>query len=87
MDVDPDLLRHLQAVTGLEEGLLAKVVGEVHGWYARDAITWLRQRHRELQRQGLRNREIYPRLQAELSRILVPAPSLSQRQIRRAIYG
>jgi hypothetical protein len=48
---------------------------------------WIRRRHAELQRQGLRNAEIYGRIQEEARRILVQPRPLSERQIRRIIYG
>ena len=82
-----ELLQHLQAVTGQGERVLAKILEEIQSWYAKDLPTWMRDRHRELQRQGLRNREIYPRLQEESQGILVNPGPLTERQIRRMIYG
>jgi hypothetical protein len=82
-----DLLEHLQAVTGLEEATVAKIVEELHTWYGQDLAAWLRSRHQELQRRGLRNREIFPRLREEAAHILVRPSALTERQIRRIIYG
>ena len=87
MDLEEDLLLHLRAVTGMSESLLSKILEETRAWYAKDLRTWIRDRHRELQRQGLRNREIYPKLQAEMRGILVQPAPLTERQIRRMIYG
>ncbi len=81
------LLEHLHAVTGLEKATVAKIVAEIHAWYGQPLADWLRSRHAELQRQGLRNREIFPILQAEATEILIRPPALTERQIRRAIYG
>jgi hypothetical protein len=87
MDLEGDLLLHLQTVTGQSQSLLGKILEETRAWYAKDLATWIRDRHRELQRQGLRNREIYPRLQKEARQILVRPAPLSERQVRRMIYG
>jgi hypothetical protein len=82
-----DLIGHLQAITGLDAAALEKILEEIDHWYVEDLSAWLQRRHRELQHQGLKNREIYPRLQEEARRVLVRPGSLSQRQIRRALYG
>ena len=87
MEIDHELLLHLQAVSGQSKGVLSKVLAEIYAWHTRDHRTWIRERHRELQRQGLRNREIYPRLQAEARQVLVRPDPLTERQIRRIIYG
>lgn len=81
------LLEHLHAVTGLEESTVAKIVADIHTWYGQELAEWLRSRHAELQRQGLRNRDIYRLLQNEATEILIRPPALTERQIRRAIYG
>ncbi len=82
-----ELLQHLKRTTGLTEAVLQKVLDEFQHWYAKDLPTWIRDRHRELQRQGLRNRDIYPRLREEAERTLIRPEPLSERQIRRMIYG
>ena len=87
MPSEEELLSHLQAISGLDQARLAKLVDEVRAWYGQDLAGWVRQRHRELQQQGMRNREIYPRIRAETERILVRPSALSVRQIRRIIYG
>lgn len=87
MPGEVELIRHLQVVTGLEEPLLRKLLEEVHAWYQEDLAGWVRRRHRELHRQGLGNREIYPRLRAESRSVLVRPKPLSERQVRRIVYG
>jgi hypothetical protein len=82
-----ELLEHLGAITGLDAGTLEKIVQEIHLWFEEDLHLWLERRHRELQHQGLKNREIYPRLLEEARSVLVRPGSLSLRQIRRALYG
>ncbi len=74
-------------VTGLEASILVKVLEETRAWYSKDFPAWIRNRHRELQRQGMRNADIYPQLCEEAKRILVRPESITERQIRRVIYG
>lgn len=87
MHLDEPLISHLQALTGLEADLLAKILAEVRAWHSRDLTTWVRDRHSELQRQGLGNRDIFPRLRAEAQNVLVRPAPLTERQIRRMVYG
>ncbi len=87
VSLDDSLIRHLQDVTGLDAGLLAKILAEVRAWHSRDLQSWVRDRHQELQRQGLSNRQIFPRLCAEARETLVRPAPLSERQVRRMVYG
>jgi hypothetical protein len=87
LSAETDLIEHLKAITGQDELLLAKITDEVRAWYGKDLATWIRARHDALQRQGLRNQEIFPRLQAEAKQTLVRPDELSERQIRRLVYG
>jgi hypothetical protein len=84
---EEDLIRHLRAVTGLDAGVLEKILAEVKAWYGEEMRAWIVRRHRELQAQGLTNREIYAAIRQEAGGILVRPAPLSERQIRRAIYG
>ena len=87
MGNEDDLILHLRALTGLEAQVIEKILNELKFWFAEDLKSWILRRHGELQRQGLRNREIYERIAEEGARILVRPPRLSERQIRRMIYG
>jgi hypothetical protein len=84
---EEELLQHLRLVTGLDPVVLEKIVGEIEAWFDEDLAAWVRRRHRELHRQGLRNREIYPRLKEDARGIRVRPGPLSERQIRRIVYG
>ncbi|MFH1145324.1 MAG: hypothetical protein V1774_12380 [Candidatus Eisenbacteria bacterium] len=87
MGNEEDLVRHLRTVTGLEIEVLEKILNEVKSWFAEDLKTWVVRRHAELRRQGLRNREIYTRIGEEAGEMFIRPTSLSERQIRRMIYG
>ena len=82
-----ELIGHLAQTTALPVGMARRVVEEVVAYCSEPVEDFIRRRHRELQAQGSSNAEIFPRLVAELSRRPVGAPPLTERQIRRTIYG
>ena len=47
----------------------------------------MRRRHAELKTHGARNPEIFAHLAEELAHRVVAAPALSERQLRRIVYG
>jgi hypothetical protein len=87
MPEEDALIQNLQSATGLDEGVLRKILQEIRDWYQEDLRGWAVRRHRELQQQGLPNREIFARIREEARRTLVRPGPLSERQIRRMIYG
>jgi len=80
------LLDHLVA-TGLTRGDAQRTVAEVLDYFSETTESFVRRRHRELQRRGLANSESLSRIAAELPHRRVAPPALSLRQIRRVIYG
>jgi hypothetical protein len=86
LDLD-GLIQNLQSATGLDRGILHKILQEIWDWYDEDLPSWVLRRHRELQRQGVPNREIFHLLSQEARRVLIRPRPLSERQIRRIIYG
>lgn len=80
------LLDHLVA-TGLSRGDAQRTVAEVLDYFSETTESFVRRRHRELQRRGLANAESLSRIAAELPHRRVAPPELSLRQIRRVIYG
>jgi hypothetical protein len=82
-----ELVSHLVATSGLERQDAARVVDEVVAFFSETPDAFVRRRHRELQRDGLANPEIFARVARELARRPVAAPRLSERQIRRLVYG
>jgi len=81
------LLRHLEAVSGLSQPALARLVDEVVSYFSESIDEFVARRHRELQTEALRNDAIFTRIAAEVERRRFAAPRLTQRQIRRLIYG
>jgi len=63
------------------------VVADVLAWYREPVEEYVRRRHAHLRLYGRKNEEIFALIAAELAGRLVAAPPLSQRQLRRIVYG
>lgn len=82
------LLNHLCNISRLEQNEAIKLVAEVIAYFCETAEVYVQRRHRELkQDEGLSNAQIYQRIEVELGELVFASPTLSQRQIRRIIYG
>lgn len=82
-----ELLQHLCYSSRLTADEARHLVAEVLAFYAEPLEDFIRRRHLELQGQGKNNKQIYSQLQLELEQRRFPANALSERQIRRMIYG
>jgi hypothetical protein len=82
-----DLVAHLSRTTPLSPAAATRVVEEVVAYFRETTEDFVRRRHRELQVAGLANAEIFRLIDAELSARPVAASDLSERQIRRLVYG
>jgi hypothetical protein len=83
-----ELVDHLVRSGTLRPGEARRVVGEVAAFFsAETAEDYVRRRHRELRGRGVPNPEIFARVARELCARPVAAPRLSERQVRRVIYG
>jgi hypothetical protein len=87
MDAFDDLLSHLQRTLGLERAAAGRVLEEVLAYFQETVDEFVTRRHGELQAESQRNEEIFERITAELGQRRFTAPRLSQRQLRRLIYG
>jgi exonuclease VII large subunit len=85
--VDPTLVDHVVASTGLTPGEAARLVQDVVAYHAETVEDYVRRRHRELQTYGSKNAEIFARIGEELAGRVVAAPALTERQLRRIVYG
>lgn len=81
------LLDHLERSAGLERRDAQRIVEEVLAWCGEDTEALVRRRHRELRATGLANPEVFREIANELPQRRVRAPRLTERQIRRTIYG
>ncbi len=86
--VDPAFLAHLTDRTGLDEARCRRLVEEVLHEYRETLPEFVQRRHGELKAAtGLGNEALYGRIREEArARPFTVAP-LTERQIRRMIYG
>lgn len=82
-----ELISHLTRLTALSASDAVRVVDEIFDYYREPVDAFVARRHLELQAEGWQNARIFRRIQSELSQLRFPAPVLSERQIRRIIYG
>ncbi|MGH7789988.1 MAG: hypothetical protein ACRERC_24180 [Candidatus Binatia bacterium] len=81
------LLQHLEQTTRLSGAEAARVVAEVLDYFAEPLEGFVARRHAELRDEELKNPEIFARIASEVQQRRFAAPALSERQIRRMIYG
>ena len=84
---DPALVARVSASTGLSAGEAARVVEDVLAFHAEPVEDYVRRRHAHLKTYGAKNPEIFARIAEELAGRVVAAPALSERQLRRIVYG
>jgi hypothetical protein len=82
-----ELVRHVVASTGLSPETAARLVADVIAYFGETAEQFVRRRHAELRRRHYGNARIWPVIAAELAERRVSAPELSERQLRRIVYG
>nr|WP_179670424.1 hypothetical protein [Nocardioides thalensis] len=75
------------AGTGLSAAEATRVVEDVVAFHAEPVEDYVRRRHAELKTHGAKNDEIFGLLREELASRVVAAPDLSERQLRRIVYG
>jgi hypothetical protein len=84
---DHDLIDRVAGSTSLTPAEAARVVEDVLAWYREPVEDYVRRRHAHHRLYGKRNQEIFALIADELDGRLVAAPSLSERQLRRIVYG
>ena len=85
--VDQTLVDHVVASTGLTPAEATRVVEDVIAFHAEPVEDYVRRRHAHLKTYGARNDEIFALLVRELADRVVAAPGLTERQLRRIVYG
>lgn len=84
---DPELVARIATSTGLAPAEAARVVEDVVAFHAEPVEDYVRRRHAQLKTYGRKNPEIFARIAEELAGRVVAAPGLSERQLRRIVYG
>ena len=87
MPAGGDLVAHLVATTGLTRSEAARVVEDVVSYLAEPVEDYVRRRHAEMKTYGAKNTQIFEQIAVELADRVVAAPELSERQLRRIVYG
>jgi hypothetical protein len=82
-----DLVRQIGRTTGLPANVAARLVDDVLAYFDETVEVFVRRRHRELQRRGHTNDRIFEQISTELAVHRVRPGELSQRQLRRIVYG
>lgn len=86
-DWTDDLVTYLESTSRLSRTETERLVREIVAFFSESIEDYVARRHRELRAHGLRNETIYARISAELAERRFAAPPLTERQIRRLIYG
>jgi hypothetical protein len=84
---DSELVRHVMASTGLTEATATRVIADVTAYFTETVEDYIRRRHNELRQRHRKNDDIWPQIAAELASRRFGAPVLSERQLRRIVYG
>ena len=84
---DPVIVDRIVTSTGLTAAEAARVVEDVVAFHAERVEDYVRRRHAHLKTFGAKNPDIFARIAEELADRVVAAPELTERQLRRLIYG
>ena len=87
MGLSAERRRYLEEKYDLEPERLALLLEDLWVFTEESPEEFVRRRHSELQREGLRNELIFRRLGAEAAAGRFRCPPLSLRQVRRIVYG
>ena len=82
-----ELVDHLCRHSNLTPVAAARLIDEVLAFYDEPTASFIQRRHYELQKAGLANAVIYAQIAEELKHHRFKAEPLTERQIRRTIYG
>jgi hypothetical protein len=87
MSADAEIVERIASSTGLSPAEAARVIEDVLAFHAETVEEFVRRRHAHLKTYGARNPEIFARIAEELADRVVAAPPLTERQLRRIVYG
>jgi hypothetical protein len=82
-----DLVRHVARSTGLDEATASRVVADVMEYFGQTAGDYVIKRHEDLKNRNRKNDDIWPLIVTELKARRFKAEELSERQLRRIVYG
>jgi hypothetical protein len=82
-----DFKSHLLATYGITDSDFERLHEEFLSYFGQTVEEFVSRRHQELQKTGRKNDEIYRLIQAEATARRFAVQDLSERQIRRIVYG
>lgn len=82
-----ELIDHLCRHSAMNSEEANRLVREVLAFYDESVAAFIRRRHHELQKSGISNAAIYKLIDVEIRQNRFAAEPMSERQIRRTIYG
>jgi hypothetical protein len=82
-----DLVRHVAMSTGLDEATASRVVADVMAYFGQTVEEYVIRRHQDLQSRNRKNDDIWPQIAGELKTRRFKTGELSERQLRRMVYG
>jgi hypothetical protein len=82
-----ELVRHVARSTGLDEATASRVVADVMAYFGQTVEEYVVGRHENLKNRNRKNDDIWPLIVGELKARRFKADELSERQLRRMIYG
>ena len=86
-DIKP-LIDHLCQSTDLTGAQVNRIIDDVIAYFSETPEDYVRRRHVEIKQEtGANNAHVFARIEAELAQRVFACPALTQRQIRRIIYG
>jgi len=86
-DEQQELVNLLCRNSILDQTQASKIHDELLSFYSETVKEYVQRRHSELQEAGMANADTFQQIQHELDSRRFAADVLSQRQIRRIIYG
>jgi hypothetical protein len=84
---DSELVERIISSTGLTQAEAARVIEDVVAFHAEPVEEFVRRRHAHLKTYGAKNPEIFARIAEELAARVFASPQLTERQLRRIVYG
>lgn len=84
---EQDFQHYILSMYRISQDEFSRLLEDVMEFFNLTLDDYVRLRHLQLQNQGVKNQEIYNRISQELGQRRFKAPELTERQIRRMVYG
>ena len=85
--LSPGFRDHLLGIVDITEPELEKIIVDLLDHWSETLSQFVVRRHKELQRSRIPNRLAYAQIREEVSQRRFMAEPLSERQVRRILYG